>query len=81
LTRAADLTAAVDVWNHSGLTADNSLVTAATTSESATVGLDVHSGEYGVRPFVRIRRGTVDTGLQQTSVSGFSFGTTLVKRF
>jgi hypothetical protein len=81
LARSTDLTASVDVWNHSGLTADNSLVTAATTSESATIGLDFHSGEYGFRPFVRMRRGNVDTGIQQTSVSGFSFGTTLVKRF
>lgn len=81
LTRSVDLTGGIDMWHHSGLTADNSLVTAATTSESATIGLDVHSGAYAFRPFVRARRGNVDTGIQQTSVSGLSFGTTLVKRF
>ena len=52
-----------------------------TTSESATIGLDLHSGGYSFRPFVRARHGTIDTGVQQASVSGFSFGTTLVKRF
>ena len=81
LNRSADITAAVDVWTHSGITADNALVTAGTTSESATLGVDLHSGEYSFRPFARLRHGTIDTGIQQASVSGFSFGTTLVKRF
>lgn len=81
LGRTTDLTGSVDIWHHSGITSDQSLVTAATNSQSLTLGLDVHSGAFSFRPFVRARHGTIDTGIMSATASGFSIGTSLVRRF
>jgi hypothetical protein len=81
LSRSTDLTAAFDAWNHSGILSNHALVTAATTSASVTLGLDIRSGQYSFRPFIRSRAGTIDTGVQTATMSGASFGMSLVSRF
>ncbi len=76
-----DLSGGVEVWNHSGLESDNSLVTAKTTMTAITLGLD-HRGEARTwRPYARYRFGTIDTGVQSGSVSGISVGMSVLTRF
>jgi len=58
-----------DVRVHSGLSADNSLATAAARVAGLTVGAARDVGRMSVRPAVRAQLGTVNTGGQRASAS------------
>jgi hypothetical protein len=68
-------------WAHSGMSVDNTLVTAATTSGALTLGLSRRFGNAELQPFVRARAGRIDTGIASGSVTGISGGLTLSTRF
>lgn len=79
---ATAITGNLQGWVHSGMSVDNSLVTAATTSGALTLGLSQRLGAgYELQPFVRARAGSIDTGLASRTVTGYSLGLTLSTRF
>lgn len=82
VTPSTAITGNLQGWVHSGMSVDNSLVTAATTSGALTLGLSQRLGAgYELQPFVRARAGSIDTGLASGTVSGFTLGLTLATRF
>lgn len=81
IARATELTLGLDAWRHSGLTVDNSLVTAETTAGALTLGLARRYGRYLLQPFVRARMGSVDTGVDDGTFTGLTGGLTLTTRF
>jgi len=72
---------AVNARHHTGLSVDNSLVTAAVASGGATLGLVVGTGGATVQPFVRVQAGQLDTGGDKTSITGFGGGVSLGASF
>ena len=72
---------AVNARHQTGLSVDNSLVTAAVASGGATLGLVVGTGGATLQPFVRAQAGQLDTGGDKTSITGFAVGVSLAKSF
>jgi hypothetical protein len=81
ITPATAITGVLEAWHHTGLAVDHSLVTAATTSGTVTLGASHRRGRYEALPFVRLRGGSIDTGLERGAASGWSAGLTLSTRF
>ncbi|MGZ8376524.1 MAG: hypothetical protein ACXWZS_09740 [Gemmatirosa sp.] len=75
------LTTAIQAWRHSGLTADDALVTAETLGGAVTVGVDHRAGRLSWQPFLRLRRGSLDTGIERGSATGASLGLNVARRF
>jgi hypothetical protein len=69
-----DLSAGLELWRHSGLSVEQSLVTAATTSAALSVGVQRRVGAYAVQPYLRLRTGTVDTRAGSANVRGVGLG-------
>jgi hypothetical protein len=78
---ATDLTTSLEMWAHTGMTADRTLVTAATRSGTLGVGLARRVGALTVQPYVRARVGLVDTRAGSANVTGGAAGVTLAARF
>jgi hypothetical protein len=81
LTRTLALRTGVDGRMHTGLTVDNTLATAATTTGGLTLGLVRDYGRYLLEPFARVQLGTIDVGGSSSSARGVSGGIVLGTRF
>jgi hypothetical protein len=81
LDRSTDLTSSLDVWAHTGMAADRTLVTAATTSGTLSLGVARRAGTLTVQPYVRARVGLIDTRAGSANVTGGAAGVTLTTRF
>lgn len=81
LPGVGELAAGLELWRHGGLSVDRSLVTASTTSAAITAGLRRQVGTVAIHPHVRLRTGSIDTGLGSTNVGGFGLGVNVGTRF
>jgi hypothetical protein len=86
MTPRTDLLLAVDGRWQSGLSFENALLTAASTSGGLTFGVTHRAGTVTIQPFARLQAGRVRTTEAtrpqgSASIAGGSFGLTILSRF
>jgi hypothetical protein len=81
INAGTDILGSIELWNHTGLTSDQALVTANAFMTAFTVGVNRHVGNVAWSPYARFRVGQVDTGVDKGSVTGFSIGANVLTRF